>query len=216
MKTILIGTLLFCTQILYAQSKDIPIQVIKGNDASKPVLFYISGDGGWNKFSTTFMSGLNKLGFSVIGLNSRSYFWSKKTPQQAANDIQSLLNQYMRSWNAKSFIIIGYSFGADVLPFIQNHFRKSLLDSLNHTVIMSPSKKTDFEVHVLGMIGLGSNGESVPDEINKLTTPVTIIMGSDETDFPIKNITLKNVKVVQLEGGHHYDGHVDELIRKLF
>ena len=58
-----------------AQSSNLPIQVLKGSDASKPVIMYLSGDGGWNKFSTSFMSELNKHGYSIIGLNSRSYFW---------------------------------------------------------------------------------------------------------------------------------------------
>jgi len=38
----------------------------------KPVLFYISGDGGWNKFSNAFIQNLNGKGYEVVGLNARN------------------------------------------------------------------------------------------------------------------------------------------------
>jgi type IV secretory pathway VirJ component len=194
-----------------AQSSNLPIQVLKGSDASKPVIMYLSGDGGWNKFSNSFMSELNKHGYSIIGLNSRSYFWKKKTPKEAAENISTVVEGYMKLWKSNSFILIGYSFGADVAPFIQTNFPNTTLNNLRHTVLMSPSDKTDFEVHVLGMLGFSNSGESVPDQINKLSKPLTIIYGSDEKELALKN----KAKVIKLDGGHHYDGHVDELVKKI-
>ncbi|HEU0063823.1 MAG TPA: AcvB/VirJ family lysyl-phosphatidylglycerol hydrolase [Flavisolibacter sp.] len=194
-----------------AQSSNLPIQVLKGSDASKPVIMYLSGDGGWNKFSNSFMSELNKHGYSIIGLNSRSYFWKKKTPKEAAENISTAVEGYMKLWKSNSFILIGYSFGADVAPFIQTNFSNAILNNLRHTVLMSPSDKTDFEVHVLGMLGFTNSGESVPDQINKLSKPLTIIYRNDEKELALKN----KVKIIKLDGGHHYDGHVEELVKKI-
>ncbi len=68
-----------------AQSAGLPVSAYKGSPANKTLFFYISGDGGLNNFfSRTFMQQFRQQGFSIIGMNSKSYFWSKKTPEQAA------------------------------------------------------------------------------------------------------------------------------------
>jgi type IV secretory pathway VirJ component len=214
MKKLLVLLILFSTRSLFAQN--LPVTPYKGSDPTKPIIFYITGDGGWNSFSTSFVQKLNRQGFSVVGLNSKSYFWSKKDPQKAASDISTVLQQYLVTWNEKKLVLIGYSFGADVLPFIGRRLSKAIGDSVVSFVLMSPSTKTDFEIHVLGMIGIGGNsGDSVPDEVNRLSKPVLFVTGSDETDFPFKKLTLKNYTLVKLAGGHHYDGNVDEVVKQI-
>ncbi|HEV7621197.1 MAG TPA: AcvB/VirJ family lysyl-phosphatidylglycerol hydrolase [Flavisolibacter sp.] len=200
----------------FTQPKEMPLLAYKGTDQNKPVIYYISGDGGWNSFSTSLIKGFTNAGYSVIALNSRSYFWTRKSPQQAAADVSSSINQYAKAWNIKSIVFIGYSFGADVMPFIQTSLPVNLSNMVHHIILMSPSRKTDFEIHLLGMMGLGnSHGKSVPDEINKLNIPVTLIFGSDENDFPVRDIKVKKIETIKLAGGHHYDGNVDELIKKI-
>lgn len=216
MKKLLTILFLFFMVKLFAQDT-LPVTAYKGTDTAKPLIFYISGDGGLtNSFSSSFIRKFNRQGYSIIGLNSRTYFWTKRKPKQAADDISKVLAKYMKEWNYKTFVLIGYSFGADVAPFIQNHFLPAIADLDKHIILMSPTKKTDFEIHILDMIGIGSqNGESVPAEINKLTKPVTMIFGGDENDFPVKVITSKNVQTIKLPGGHHYDGNVDEVIKQI-
>ena len=52
------------------------------NSHDKPLIFYISGDGGFNKFSTALCESFSKKGYDVCALNARSYFNNKKTPEQ--------------------------------------------------------------------------------------------------------------------------------------
>ncbi|HWJ25842.1 MAG TPA: AcvB/VirJ family lysyl-phosphatidylglycerol hydrolase [Flavisolibacter sp.] len=214
MKKLILSIIILAS--LHANSQSLPIKFLKSNDVTKPLIFYISGDGGWNNFSTSFIQLLNKQGYSVVGLDAKSYFWDKKKPEQAAADVTNLLNQYMKECNTRSVLLIGYSFGADVMPFIQTRLPKYISDSIRRTVLMSPSKKTDFEIHVLGMLGFGGNdGMSVPDEINKIGPPVTFLFGSDEHDFPLNKLTVKNPAIITLPGGHHYDGNVNEIVSRI-
>jgi len=216
MKRFLFLIVLFSSIVVSAQDT-LPIVALKGNDTSKPLIFYISGDGGLtNSFSSSFTKKFNQHGYSIVGLDAKKYFWDKKKPKQASDDVSKLLAKYMKEWNCKSFVFIGYSFGADVSPFIETRFPRNISEQLKHTILMSPSKKTDFEIHLLGMLGIGGNsGESVPDEINKLTRPTTLIFGDDENDFPVKSITSKKIDTIKLPGGHHYDGNVDEVIETI-
>lgn len=215
MKTALFIVFLFISLFLHAQST-LPLSVNNSANSSKPLIFYISGDGGFNKFSTSFIQTLNKEGFAVIGLDAKKYFWDKKDPADAGKAIESAINQYNQQWKRTNIILIGYSFGADVAPFILTRFSTALYARVSHLVLLSPSLRTDFEIHVLQMLGWGKDaGESVPAEINKITRPVLIITGDDEKEFPFTSLTLKNKEVVKLPGGHHYDGDVEGLCHEI-
>src|SRR6201987_4559275 len=85
--------LLGICNILSAQKTSLPLSSYASVDTTKPLIFYISGDGGFNKFSTSFMQSLNKEGYAVIGLDAKDYFWNKKKPQEAANAIEEAINE---------------------------------------------------------------------------------------------------------------------------
>lgn len=202
---------------LSAQDNNLSVLAYRGRDVNKPLLFYISGDGGLgNSFSSALLKQLYQQGYSVLGMNSRTYFWSKKTPEQAAKDVGMVLDHYLGAWKCKSFVMIGYSFGADVAPFIQRRLPPNLSGLAKRIVLMSPSPKTDFEIHILTMIGLGSSrGVSVADEINRLTRPATLIFGTNENEFPLDSIRTKNVQTIKLPGGHHYNRDVNTVARAI-
>ena len=200
-----------------AQSAGLPVSAYQGNPASKTLFFYISGDGGLNNFfSRMFVQQFRQQDFPIIGLSSKSYFWSKKTPQQAASDIGHVIDAYLKKWNCQDFVLIGYSFGADVAPFIQRRFSSSLASRAKHIILMSPSSKTDFEIHLLSGLGLYTNkGLNVITEINKLTVPTTLIFGKKEKGFPLESITAKMVKILKLPGGHHYRWNTAEVVKQI-
>src|SRR5215467_14443066 len=93
--------LLSICNILSAQKTSLPLALHSSTDTTKPLVLYISGDGGFNKFSTSFMQALNKEGYAVIGLNAKDYFWSKKTPQEAATAIEEAINESNKEWKRK-------------------------------------------------------------------------------------------------------------------
>ncbi len=66
------------------------------------------------------------------------------------------------------------------------------------------------------MLGWGKDaGESVPAEINRVSIPVVIITGDDESEFPFNELTIKNKRLIKMPGGHHYDGNVDALCKQI-
>ena len=203
----LFTTIFFIPVFCQTKKISLPVAVFSGSDTSKPVLFYITGDGGWNKFSTAFVQNLNNKGYEIVGLNAREYFWHKKTAQQTANAMSLIIGGHMKNRKSKSFVLIGYSFGADVMPFVVTRNNDDIMTNLRYLILMSPASTTDFEVHITGLMGIGSSsGESVSAEINKITHPVLFVFGDKENDFPIHDIHIKNYKTEKLPGGHHYDG----------
>jgi type IV secretory pathway VirJ component len=209
--------LLVCISgVVFSQSAALPITTMYTDDATTPLLFYISGDGGMNKFSTSLLQAFTRKGYAVVALDARSYFWKKKEPETAAADISAVINQYMVKWHRKNCIIIGYSFGADVLPFIFNRLSKEVQQKTANLILLSPSATTDFEIHVSNMFGFNNvKGPSVSAEINKITKTVLLVFGENEDDFPLKQITIKNKQVLTLAGGHHYDSDTNYLCNQL-
>jgi type IV secretory pathway VirJ component len=186
----------------------LPVNIVNSNvDTSKPFIVYITGDGGWNNFSKNLSASFAKKGYPVVALDAKKYFWDKKTPAQTAADVSKLIKQYQQLWKRKNLLLIGYSFGADIVPFVYNNLSKELSSATQNICLISPSNKTDFEIHVWVMLGGSSDGESVPAAINEITDkPITLVFGEDEDAFAIKQLTIKNYSIVKLAGGHHYDG----------
>lgn len=205
--------LLFLYKTSYAT--DLPVRVFTSADKTKPLLFYISGDGGWNGFSISLVQSLNQQGFTVIGLDAKAYFWNRKTPEQAAQDITALLMQYSNQWHQNGIVLIGYSLGADVLPFIETRLPGAIVQHVKKTLLLSPSERTDFEVHILDVFTSEKYSYNVMEEINKWNKPVTIFFGADEDSTYKKNLTSKTAHVVLLAGGHHYSSAIDTLTTQL-
>jgi len=179
-------------------------------DGDKPLIVYLSGDGGLNSFSKEFCQALNNKGYPVVLFNSLKYFWSKKTPQQTSADVQKTIQHYKSIWKKNKVVILGYSFGADVLPFIYTRLIRDVQLSVKNLVLVSPSNTTDFEVHVKQIFGKKqTDGVSVTDEINRITDkPLLFIQGEKEPErVETERLRIKNYKLVVLKGGHHYDNN---------
>lgn len=197
------------------QSKaNLPLSFFRSSDTSKPLVFYITGDGGMNNFSNSLMKAFNSKGYSVLALNAKDYFWKKKTPQQFSAELSTQVSHCLQAWKLKSFVLVGYSFGADVAPFMFSRLPLNLAHEARQLVLLSPSPTTTFEIKLLDMLGMGVNkGENVAAEINKIVKPVLLVLGTDENDFPLSQVT--NKKVLKLPGGHHYDRDANSFCQQL-
>ncbi len=182
-------------------------------NSTKPLVIFITGDGGWNSFSTKLSDGLSKNGFPVIALDSKKYFWDKKTPVQFGKDMQLILDEYLNKWGKSSFSIIGYSFGADVAAFLPANLSVSSSAKLNSLVLLSPGYSTAFEVKLMGMLNSGgdSNQEryKIMPEINRFKKPVYCVFGADEdNDFKDGLKEADKIHKIIIPGSHHYNDDI--------
>jgi len=217
MKNIFLLTLLF-SPFLYpadAVAQDFPVKEWASDAQDKPIVFYLSGDGGLNKFSNSLCDGINKKGYEVMEFNSKSYFWDKKTPEQTAIDINNYLVKKISVRKNQQIVMIGYSFGADVLPFILSRLPKDIHDKILASFLMASSGSTDFEIHWADIFGGNAKRDmDVVSEINKLVDDkIVIISSSDDRHLEANKITLRRYTHEILPGGHHFDGDTDEIIK---
>ncbi|WAC14672.1 AcvB/VirJ family lysyl-phosphatidylglycerol hydrolase [Dyadobacter pollutisoli] len=183
-----------------------------------PLVFFISGDGGWTSFDQSVSESMVKEGMPVVGLDVQKYFWNKKTPERTAADVSRALAIYMQKWHKTTFVLAGYSFGASVIPFVANRLPADLKLRMDGLCCFSPDEWADFEIHILDMLHLsGDQGDyDVVAEMNKVKTvrPVCIF-GGDEDSAARKKLQKDGIKVVTLPGGHHYNNNYTVLAKDL-
>lgn len=200
--------------IIFCNAKgqsDLPLVEFNNTDVNKPFVFYLSGDGGMNDFSTSVCKTISGRGYTVTALNSKSYFWSRKTPEQAAAAIGSYLSK--KATATEKIVLVGYSFGADVLPFIVNRLPEAIRKKITSTILVAPSTSTDFEIHLSDMLGgSSSRGMNVVAEMNLLKIEKTVVvLSKDEKDFPVQQIKIAGFFTHYAKGGHHFDGNTAEV-----
>ncbi len=208
---------MFCIRTMAQDLSDLPLVLFNAPAANmgKTLVVYISGDGGDNSFSKDFCKQWSNKGSDVILFNSRKYFWSKKTPEKTAADVERIIRHYRQIKKRDKILLIGYSFGADVLPFVVTRLPTELSASINNIVLMSPAKINDFEVHLSGLLGVTpKNGFGVVDEINRMKgTPVLIVQGINEEDrISAAAIKIPKHKFLMIEGGHRYESMTGNLV----
>jgi len=207
-------------QHLVALPGDFPITIVPSStkSASSPMAFIISGDGGWTSFDQLVAEELAEKGISVVGLDAQKYFWEEKTPEETTLDITKAVVHYMQQWNKQSFILVGYSFGACVVPFIANRFSPALKSALHSVFSISPDERADFEIHISDMLSLGTsdNHYNVLTEIDKMKNIPLFCFFGDEEDAQTRIRFMQNkIKVITLKGDHGYDGNAGNLANEV-
>lgn len=186
--------------------------------SEQPLVFFISGDGGWTEFDQKLSETLAHRGMPVVGLDARKYFWKEKTPIQTAAALSAAIAQYMKLWNKKTFVLLGFSFGAAIVPFVATNLPPGLQKSLRGVTALSPDERTDFEVHLTDMLNLGANtGKyNVVAEMVRIKEEVLCLFGHDEDNSVETKLTQAGIRVVNLPGGHYYDHKYDAVAEVIF
>jgi type IV secretory pathway VirJ component len=169
----------------------------------------VSGDGGWAGIDRQLGETIAGRGVAVVGLNSLQYFWKKKTPEIAGRDMERIVRHYLAAWGKGKVVLVGYSRGAEVLPFMADRLPADLRSRVVLLALLGPSPSVEFEFHVGDWLGGGGgkNELAVRPEIEKLAgTPVLCFYGEEEHDSLCPDLPASLARVVQLKGAHHFGG----------
>ncbi len=185
---------------------------VKANDS---LVVMVSGDGGWAGIDQELARALAARGYSIVGLNSLKYFWSRRAPDEAGHDLARILGYYLKAWNKEQVLLIGYSRGADVLPFMASRLPAELQNRVRLIALLGPGKDIDFEFHLSDWLpGSGRQSTGLPTypEVQKLRSMrLLCIYGREEKYSLCRQLTPKSGQAVALKGGHHFDGDYIDL-----
>jgi len=164
----------------------------------------LTGDGGWAQTDKGLSEALSKGGIPVVGWSSLRYFFTRKSPDRATKDLERILRHYLPLWHKEKVILIGYSFGADVMPFLANRLPPDLADRVSLVVLLGPSGAADFRFHPTEWLGkVADDSRPVLPEIAKLgDKEVLCAYGEAEKESLCPKLPAGKVHVLVRPGGH--------------
>jgi type IV secretory pathway VirJ component len=193
-----------------------PTTSASGTASSDSFAIIMSGDGGWAGLDQDVAAALSARGIPVVGLDSLRYYWTARTPAGLAADTDRMIRYYLAHYGKQRVMLIGYSQGADVLPFAVNRLPEATRAHVALTAVMGMSEHALFEFHLTSWVSDDNSGLATLPEINRITgTPVLCIYGADEKDSLCPELDAKKFHVVELKGGHHFDGDYANLARQI-
>ncbi len=184
---------------------DLPVHITEppGGQARAVIVFW-SGDAGWSGSMQGIADALAERGYGVAGVSSLRYFWYEQAPEAMAEDTARIAAYFAETWQTDRVVLVGYSFGADVLPFSWPQMPETIRDQTTLIALLSPFKKTEFEISLLGMLGIVRGEHEVGPAIEALPTDLVLCLtGEKETDMACN--LAGGYEVASVPGGHSYD-----------
>ena len=178
----------------------------------------ISGDGGWADIDRKIAAGLADKGIPVVGLNALKYFLTPRTPDSSTKDLTRLIDHYRYTWQKKKVILMGYSLGADVLPFMAARLPDDLHRKVTLIALLAPSRQTAFEFHLSDWMGGADPVDQLPTrpEVYKLKdTLLLCFYGKVEKESLCRDRLPNNVTVIPMSGGHHFDRNYASIVKQI-
>jgi type IV secretory pathway VirJ component len=188
--------------------KDLPlIEVPAGKSDKVTLAVHLTGDGGWGVTDKGICEILAYHGIPVVAINSLKYFWKRRTPEDAARDLERMLRHYLAAWKKEAVAAIGYSLGGDVLPFMINRLPDDLKSRIISVTLLGPSRTVDFKFHLTDWLGGQPGKDALPvlPEVKKLYgIPLLCFYGEDDKECICHDLDPSRAKVIPLRAGHRF------------
>jgi len=178
---------------------------------SRTMAVLLSGDGGWAAIDRELSDSLSAHGIAVVGLDSRTYFNTQRDPDGASKDLAWIARRYLARFASDSLILVGYSHGADVLPFMATRLPADLLARVRLVALLGVAPNANFKFHLIDLVSNKKRQDdlmTVP-EIEKMAASgirVLCVYGTHESESACPAVaTVRGVTVDAMPGGHHFD-----------
>ena len=213
--------------------RDLPLVEVRGSGLSSAgraaavlplssaLAVVLSGDGGWASIDRELGASLAARGVPVVGWNSLEYFWRGRTPEEAARDLERVLRYYQSAWGKDQVLLVGYSLGADVLPFMASRLPDDLRSRIQAVALLGASPTASFEFHLTDWLGgRDRDARSTAPEIARLRAAlpgahIVCFYGSDERESICPRLAAGTARAIALPGGHHFDGNYAALAERV-
>ncbi|MCC8405512.1 virulence factor family protein [Paraburkholderia sp. MMS20-SJTN17] len=197
---------------------DLPLIELPAEHPNGLMAIVISGDGGWRDLDKTIALALQKDGVSVVGWDSLRYFWSEKPPAQTSRDLARVMQTYGARWHAQHIALIGYSFGADVMPFAYNRLPQAQRDKVSLISLLGFAPDADFQIRVGGWLGMPASDKALNVRPELTHVPLSIVQcfyGASETDTLCPALERTGVEVIRTSGDHHFGRDYNALEQRI-
>ncbi len=178
------------------------------------VALFVSGDAGLNfGMGRPVVKALAARGIPVLGISSPRAFGATRTRGEVDAVLADGIRRAMAMRGAKRLILIGQSFGADMLSVAAPDLPPALRGSVAGVVLVVPASTAYFRADPLGLAYRRAPDARPAGGMRGLDwAPVVCIRGAGESDSLCPEIAGANVMAIALPGGHFLNHDDDRLI----
>ncbi|HKQ12545.1 MAG TPA: AcvB/VirJ family lysyl-phosphatidylglycerol hydrolase [Steroidobacteraceae bacterium] len=195
-----------------AELAGLPVVEVPAKRAGDTLAILISGDGGWAGIDKAVSASLAEKGIAVVGVDSLRYFWKERTPQSTAADVDRIVHHYLDAWDRKDVMLIGYSQGADILPFVVNRLPEATRKNIRLVAMLGLGVRAVFEFRLANWLTQSDDGLPIAPELQRMSKVRSLCLYSDEGDeSSCPDAASDTLRAVNLPGGHHFGGDYDKV-----
>ena len=181
----------------------------RGDNVSPYFVVFVTGDGGWRKIDIKVSDALRKAGMPVVGLLANHYFARERTPEETAADLARLIHEYQAKWQRQGVVLVGYSRGAEALPFMINRLPEETRRDIGMVALLGPGLRTGFSLD-------GPDRYPLAPELQQMKgLPLVCVFGTLEKESLCRMMTPEQGTTLSIKGGHHFGGDYDRIARAI-
>jgi type IV secretory pathway VirJ component len=189
---------------------DLPLTLLPASGGNL-LAVVLTGDGGWAAGDRSIAAAFVQRDVAVVGLSSPRYLGHGRTPVEASADLARILRYYLAAWHRERAIVVGYSRGADIGPFMVSRLPPDLRGRVALTALLGPGPMASFRVGMLDILRdhTRRGGLPVTPEVAKLRgIPVLCIFGARDRGAICSSLQAEGLaRAVVRDGGHAVGGH---------
>ena len=192
-----------------ASVRGLPLIEAPTRRAGRVLAILLTGDGGWAEIDRSVARVLTDSGIPVVGLDSRSYLSNRRTPDEAARDVARVARHYLAQWGRDRLILVGYSRGADMLPFVTTRLPADLRSRLTGVAMLGLDTEASFQFHLIDIFRDVHRKGDLPilPELERLRgTPMLCVYGTGEDHSACRDADSTLLSRFTRNGDHHFDG----------
>jgi len=183
---------------------DRSLRLFGGRPQSQVVSVYFSGDMGLRfGMGAKVVPALAAHGIPVIGVSSPVNFGTRRTREQADAIVAGAIRTAMAQTGAQRVILMGQSFGADIVSAIAPDLPADLRAHIAAINVVVPAQTVYFRSDPTGLYYHGTPDAVPAAAMRHLDwAPVICIYGEEEADSLCPTLKGTGAQVIGLPGGH--------------
>lgn len=188
--------------------------------ARRPLVLIVSGEGGWRSFDGLLARFLSETGYWVGGIDAMKYFWRAQDDRKTlASDVRAFADALAKAAGSSKdapLLLMGYSFGADLAPWIAG--AGAWGDRIRGLVMIGPDETGSLEFRFSELLGFDSTHHVFRvSEALRSAAGIPVLFLHGDKDSSSAALSLLNAAsepkklLVVSRADHHFSGREDEL-----
>jgi len=183
----------------------VPARGAPAPSARGVVAVLFSGDMGFHiGMAGAVAAKLAAAGIPVLGVNSLTFFRTERSPAETAGLVQAAMGQALRLSRRPRLLVIGQSYGSDILPTGYAGVAAPLRARVALLALVVPGETLALQASPASLLPVSARSrDALPAAARLGSTPTLCVFGAEQRDSLCARLRLPNLTRTALPGGHY-------------